>query len=150
MVFVPLMYVVCVAAGFDSITAVAVLFCSSAVGYAGGVTNAFTVGVAQSIADLPLFSGAAFRMGVFIFLLVSRRIFNNIHNISLSGFGYPLKKVFPRFRKQLGHNMGYHASMTDHEAICILLVVPVLKFLKLMQTQQFIFCRLPDDFLTSL
>lgn len=68
--FVPLMYVVCVAAGFDSITAVAVLFCSSAVGYAGGVTNAFTVGVAQSIADLPLFSGAAFRMGVFIFLLV--------------------------------------------------------------------------------
>lgn len=32
--FLPLMYVVCVAAGFDSLTAVALLFCSSAIGYA--------------------------------------------------------------------------------------------------------------------
>lgn len=66
--FLPLMYVVCVAAGFDSLTAVALLFCSSAVGYAAGMANPFTVGVAQSIAGLPLFSGMPFRIVVYVVL----------------------------------------------------------------------------------
>lgn len=66
--FLPLMYVVCVAAGFDSLIAVALLFCSSAVGYAAGIANPFTVGVAQSIAELPLFSGMPFRIVVYVIL----------------------------------------------------------------------------------
>lgn len=68
--FLPLMYVVCIAAGFDSITAVALLFCSSAIGYAGGMANAFTVGVAQNIAGLPMFSGMGYRFVVFGVLAV--------------------------------------------------------------------------------
>jgi uncharacterized ion transporter superfamily protein YfcC len=74
--FLPLMYMVCVAAGFDSLTAVALLFCSSAIGYAGGMTNAFTVGVAQTISDLPLFSGMGLRVAVYVVLaLVSSLYF---------------------------------------------------------------------------
>lgn len=73
--FVPLMYVVCVAAGFDSITAVALLFCSCAVGYAGGMTQAFSVGVAQSIAGLPMFSGIELRTAMFIVLAVVTSIY---------------------------------------------------------------------------
>ena len=68
--FMPLIYVVCVAAGFDSITAVALLFCSCAIGYAGGMTQAFSVGVAQSIAELPLFSGMELRTALFAVLVV--------------------------------------------------------------------------------
>lgn len=68
--FLPLMYVVCVGAGFDSITAVALLFCSSAVGYAGAMTNAFTVGVAQSIAGVPIFSGMGFRGVTFVVMSI--------------------------------------------------------------------------------
>ena len=68
--FIPLMYVVCVAAGFDSLTAVSLLMVSSAVGYAGGMTNAFTVGIAQEIAELPLFSGMGYRVVVFIVMAV--------------------------------------------------------------------------------
>lgn len=59
--FLPLMYMVCLGCGFDSILAVALLFCSSAVGYAGGMTQAFSVGVAQTIAGIPMFSGIGFR-----------------------------------------------------------------------------------------
>lgn len=59
--FLPLMYMVCMGCGFDSILAVGLLFCSSAVGYAGGMTQAFSVGVAQTIAGLPMFSGIGFR-----------------------------------------------------------------------------------------
>ncbi|NCB92084.1 MAG: YfcC family protein [Clostridia bacterium] len=77
--FLPLIYVVCVAAGFDSITAVALLFCSAAIGYAGGMTNAFTVGVAQSIAELPMFSGMGMRIGVFAALVVITSIYVFLH-----------------------------------------------------------------------
>lgn len=68
--FLPLMYLVCMACGFDSLMAVSLLFVSSAIGYAGGMTNAFTVGVAQTISGLPLFSGMGYRIAVFIVLMI--------------------------------------------------------------------------------
>ncbi len=77
--FLPLMYIVCVAAGFDSLTAVALLFCSSAIGYAGGMTNAFTVGVAQSIAGLPMFSGMGLRVAVYLVLATVTSIYLLLH-----------------------------------------------------------------------
>lgn len=77
--FLPLMYVVCVAAGFDSITAVALLFCSSAIGYASGMTNAFTVGVAQSIAELPLFSGIGLRVAIYVVLAIVTSVYVFFH-----------------------------------------------------------------------
>lgn len=67
--FIPLMLGVCLAMGFDSLVAVGIVFCSAASGYAGAMTNAFTVGVAQGIAGLPMFSGMGFRAVVFIALM---------------------------------------------------------------------------------
>ncbi|MGN0660064.1 MAG: YfcC family protein [Emergencia sp.] len=83
--FLPLMYVVCIAAGFDSITAVALLFCSSAIGYAGGMANAFTVGVAQTIAEIPMFSGMGYRAVVFAVLAV-------ITSLYVMRYAYKVKK----------------------------------------------------------
>lgn len=77
--FLPLMYVVCVAAGFDSLTAVALLFCSSAIGYASGMTNAFTVGVAQTIAGLPLFSGMGLRAVIYVVLAAVSSVYFLLH-----------------------------------------------------------------------
>lgn len=77
--FLPLMYMVCMACGFDSILSVALLMCSSAVGYAGGMTNAFTVGVAQTIAQLPMFSGIGYRTIVWIALLIPTIIYMMVY-----------------------------------------------------------------------
>lgn len=68
--FVPLVIAVCLAMGFDSITAIAIIYASAGAGYAGGCTNAFTVGVAQGIAGLPLFSGFGLRLAAFIVLMI--------------------------------------------------------------------------------
>lgn len=68
--FVPLVLAVCLTMGFDSITAVAIIFCAAASGYAGAITNAFTTGVAQGIAGLPMFSGMELRVPLFITLLI--------------------------------------------------------------------------------
>ena len=63
------MIAVCLAMGFDSLTALGIIFCSAACGYAGAMTNAFTLGVAQGIAGLPMFSGIGFRAVVFLALM---------------------------------------------------------------------------------
>lgn len=60
--FMPMVVMLCLALGFDSITGAAVLLLSSAAGYAGATLNPFTVGLAQGISGLPLFSGLGYRM----------------------------------------------------------------------------------------
>ena len=68
--FVPLILAVILSMGFDSMTAMGIVFGSVAAGYGGAATNAFTVGVAQSIAGLPMFSGMTLRLVLFVALLL--------------------------------------------------------------------------------
>lgn len=68
--FTPLVVSVALALGFDSLTALGMLFCSVAAGYGAGCTQPFSVGVAQGIAGVPIFSGLPYRMGIFVVLLV--------------------------------------------------------------------------------
>ena len=60
--FLPLILSICLAMGFDSLTALGIVFGSTGAGVASGCTNAFTVGVAQGIAGLPVFSGIELRL----------------------------------------------------------------------------------------
>lgn len=66
--FMPLMVSICIAMGFDSITGTAILLLGAGAGFASGITNAFTVGVAQGIAGLPLFSGMGLRFAAYFAL----------------------------------------------------------------------------------
>lgn len=68
--FVPLVLACCLTMGFDSLTAVGIIFCAAAAGYGGALTNAFTTGIAQSIAGLPLFSGMELRAVLFVALMI--------------------------------------------------------------------------------
>lgn len=64
--FMPLIYMVCLGLGFDSMVAAFLVLGSSSIGYCSGMTNAYTVGVAQTIAQLPMFSGIGYRAVVFV------------------------------------------------------------------------------------
>ena len=64
--FMPLIYTVCLGLGLDSMVAAYLVLACSSIGYCGGMTNAFTVGIAQTIAELPMFSGFGFRVVVFL------------------------------------------------------------------------------------
>ncbi len=57
LVFVPLALTL----GYDSVTGVAIPFVGAGAGFAGAFLNPFTVGIAQEIAGLPLFSGIIYR-----------------------------------------------------------------------------------------
>lgn len=58
LIFIPL----ALAIGYDSITGIAIPFVGAGAGFAGAFLNPFTVGIAQGIAGVPLFSGIEFRL----------------------------------------------------------------------------------------
>ena len=58
LVFIPL----ALALGYDSIVGVAIPFLGAGLGFAGAMFNPFTLGIAQGIAELPLFSGMVYRL----------------------------------------------------------------------------------------
>ncbi len=75
LVFVPIILAICITSGFDSLTAIGIIFMAATAGYGGGMTNAFTVGRAQMIAGLPMYSGFRFRTEIFICLLIASIIY---------------------------------------------------------------------------
>lgn len=48
--------------GYDSITGVCMVFVAAGLGFAGAILNPFTIGIAQGLAGIPLFSGIEYRL----------------------------------------------------------------------------------------
>ncbi|RLD57639.1 MAG: YfcC family protein, partial [Bacteroidetes bacterium] len=57
-IFVPLS----ISMGYDSIVGVSMCFVAAGLGFAGAILNPFTIGIAQGLAELPLFSGIEYRL----------------------------------------------------------------------------------------
>lgn len=81
-IFVPL----AVSMGYDSLVGLGMCYLAAHVGFAGGMLNPFTIGIAQGLAELPAFSGLNYRFfcwcvftlaGVAFVLLYARRIRRN-------------------------------------------------------------------------
>ncbi|MBC8359641.1 MAG: putative basic amino acid antiporter YfcC [Candidatus Aminicenantes bacterium] len=62
LIFVPL----ALSLGYDTIVGVSIPFVGAAAGFAGAFFNPFTVGIAQGIAGLPLYSGMGYRIIIWI------------------------------------------------------------------------------------
>lgn len=65
-VFIPL----AIRMGYDSIVGVCMCYVAAHVGFAGAMLNPFTIGIAQGIAGLPLFSGLEYRLFCWVVLTV--------------------------------------------------------------------------------
>lgn len=70
--FVPITIMIARGFGYDDIVGVAIASTGAAIGFAGGMINPYTTGVAQGIAELPLYSGLGFRtVGYIIFYIIA-------------------------------------------------------------------------------
>lgn len=70
-VFVPM----AISMGYDSLTGVAISYLAAHVGFAGAMLNPFTIGIAQGIAGIPLFSGLEYRVFCWGVLTVTAMVF---------------------------------------------------------------------------
>lgn len=68
-IFVPIGISVVLPMGFDRVTGTAMIAMGAACGFTAGVLNSFNVGVAQEIAEVPLFSGAGLRVALLVVLV---------------------------------------------------------------------------------
>lgn len=64
-IFVPLS----ISMGYDSITGLCMCFVGAGLGFAGALLNPFTIGIAQGLSSLPLFSGIEYRL--FVWLVIN-------------------------------------------------------------------------------
>ena len=76
---VPIVVALAVRLGWDRMTGVAMSLLSVGCGFAAGVFNPFTVGIAQGIAGLPMFSGAWFRAVNFVCIYLLLWLFTRRH-----------------------------------------------------------------------
>ncbi|MEJ5304129.1 MAG: YfcC family protein [Bacteroidales bacterium] len=72
-IFVPM----AISMGYDSIVGVSMAFIGAGIGFAGCLMNPFTLGIAQEIAGVPLFSGIEYRFIIWII-------------VNIAGIGYVL------------------------------------------------------------
>lgn len=65
---VPIVVALSVGLGWDALTGMGMSILAAGCGFAAGVCNPFTIGVAQTLAGLPMFSGAGMRMLSFVLI----------------------------------------------------------------------------------
>lgn len=70
-IFVPL----AISMGYDSMVGVSLCFVAAGLGFAGAILNPFTIGIAQGLSDLPLFSGIQYRMFCWLVINLAGFIF---------------------------------------------------------------------------
>lgn len=66
--FVMIMVPLAVSMGYDSITGLCMVYVAAHVGFSGAMLNPFTVGIAQGLAGVPLFSGIEYRFFCWVVL----------------------------------------------------------------------------------
>lgn len=72
---VPVVVALSVAMGWDAMTGLGISVLAAGCGFAAGVCNPFTVGVAQGLAGLPLFSGMWYRAVGFVLIYILLTVF---------------------------------------------------------------------------
>ena len=70
-IFIPLS----ISMGYDSIVGLCMCYVAAHVGFAGAILNPFTIGIAQGIAELPIFSGLEYRLFCWCVLTVIAVVF---------------------------------------------------------------------------
>lgn len=83
---VPMMIVLSISLGYDKMMGLGISVLSIGLGFAAAISNPFTLGVAQKLSGIPVFSGALFRVMIFAVTYV-------LLNMFLRNYGKRIKKA---------------------------------------------------------
>ncbi|MBE5922292.1 MAG: YfcC family protein [Lachnospiraceae bacterium] len=76
---VPIVVALAISMGWDDLTGLGMSLLAAGCGFAAGVCNPFTIGVAQELAGLPMFSGIWFRLVCFVVIYLILFAFIYLH-----------------------------------------------------------------------
>lgn len=97
MVFVPIGIAIARALGFDALTGTAMISLGASCGFTAGILNPFNVGLAQAIAEVPIFSGAWLRIILLVCLITVTSLYimryaGKVRKNPAGGLVYDLEK----------------------------------------------------------
>ncbi len=123
--------------GYDSIVGVSIPFLGAAAGFAAAFFNPFTVGIAQSIAGLPLYSGLGYRLVSWVIgtavviayvMWYARRVKRHPEISPVRDIDLEREAVVPYSGEEIGWDARHVATLVLFVASMVLLVVGVLKW----------------------
>ena len=123
--------------GYDSIVGVAIPFLGAAAGFAAAFFNPFTVGIAQSIAGIPLYSGLGYRLVTWVIgtavmtgyvMWYARRVRRNPESSLVRDIDLEREALAPTEAETAPWDARHVATLTLFVAAMVLLVVGVLKW----------------------
>ena len=79
--FIPLAASIVALCGYEAVVGVAMIFVGTNIGFTAGIFNPFSVGIAQAIAEIPLYSGAWVRCVIWVALLVPGCVYTHKYAI---------------------------------------------------------------------
>ena len=122
-VFIPL----AIQMGYDSIVGLCMCYVAAHVGFAGAMLNPFTIGIAQGIADLPLFSGLEYRFFCWVVLTIIGIAFVlwYAHRVKVCPEKSPVYKLDNYWRERV-ESVGQTKLTTRQALILILLLLTIV------------------------
>ena len=118
--FVGIVVPLVVSMGYDAFMGMLVVYVASNVGFSSAFLNPFTVGIAQGMADLPLFSGMGYRIFCWAFLTVLMVAFVAIYARRTK------KETSPRVTSELGRSDNTLTRRQSWILVVLLLTVVAL------------------------
>lgn len=121
MILIPMM----VAMGYDSITGVLITFVATQIGFATSWMNPFGVAIAQGVADVPVMSGASFRIIMWAFFTLTGIIFTTIYarNIKKNPEKSLAWESDAYFRDDLSRKDKLDAEFSPGDKLVVLIVI---------------------------
>ncbi|MGG3495701.1 C4-dicarboxylate ABC transporter permease [Peribacillus simplex] len=101
--YLPLIIPLALALGFDTITGTAIVIVGVMSGFTTAVMNPFTVGLAQGIAELPMFSGMGFRLILFVIVYLVSVLY--IYRYAMKVKKNPYIGIYGKYTKEEAKNL---------------------------------------------
>lgn len=118
--FVTILVTAAIALGFDEVVGVAMVVIGIYCGYSAGPLNPFNTGIAQGIAELPLFSGLGLRV-----VLMAGALVIAIHHTVRYGKKIKRNRILSNQKLEKTDEM-YELTSTRKVILCILLITIVI------------------------
>lgn len=126
--FVVIVIPLAISMGYDSIVGVCMVYVAAHVGFAGAILNPFTIGIAQDIAGLPMFSGIEYRFFCWVVLTAITIAFVLIYasGVKKNPKKSPVYDVDSYWREHVeneGGKMEYYSNFSSKISFAIALAV---------------------------
>jgi uncharacterized ion transporter superfamily protein YfcC len=123
LVYIAIIVPMTIALGFDALTGFAIVILGTlATGFISGITNPFNVGVAQSIAELPMYSGMGLRIALLAVFYVVTVLYIYFHAMKVKR--NPELGEYGKFRREEHGQLDKNFRMSKrHSAALIILLV---------------------------